>query len=85
MEELVSEHLLLYKLRSGLDGDWKKALGYEGEDDLSRALRIAGWLSAPADDIDLGIAEMRSGLELLIESSSDKEAELETDDFNIDC
>lgn len=75
MEELVSEHLLLYKLRSGLDGDWKKALGYEGEDGLSRALRIAGWLSAPADDIDLGIAEMRSGLELLNESSSDKEAE----------
>ncbi|MDP6011724.1 MAG: hypothetical protein QF707_08025, partial [Candidatus Poseidoniaceae archaeon] len=41
---------------------------------LSVALRIAGWLTAPPGDIDLGLAEMQSGLALLIESEADMKA-----------
>lgn len=74
MEDIITDQLLLHRLRSGQEADWKNALEREGQDSLSRALRTVGWLSAPEDDIDLGLAEMRSGLELLIESNADKEA-----------
>ncbi len=74
MEGIIADQLLLHRLRSAQETDWKDALERQGQDSLSRALRTAGWLSAPEDDIDLGLAEMRSGLELLIESNADKEA-----------
>jgi len=74
LEGVVRDQILLYELRKGISDDWKLALERKGEDGLSIALRIAGWLTAPAGDMDLGLAEMQSGLALLTESEVDMKA-----------
>ncbi len=74
LEGVVKDQILLYELREGISEDWKLAMERGGKDGLSVALRIAGWLTAPPGDIDLGLAEMQSGLALLIESEADMKA-----------